>query len=420
MPQVIVIGAGAAGLAAAATLAGAGVETLVLEARDRIGGRVHTHHEPGLEAPIELGAEFVHGMVEPTLEIAAAAGLLLSELGGDHVVADVGPPAPDESFYERMGRVLHALDVHRTPDRSFVAFLDALDPQPPAGAREAALRYVQGFDAADPKRVGERWLAASEESSAADRSDRQFRFVHGYDGLPAWLARQIPRDALRLSTPVDRLRWRRGHVTVHAGAQELSARAVVCTVPLGVLQAGGIAFDPPLEYDRMVGLCTGHAARIVFRFHEIFWDSDHPDMSFLMGRTPLFPVWWTTYPLRTPLLTGWTGGPPAEPLAGRPADSVADCALESLARHFGMPRPEIEQQVAGHWSHDWTADPFARGAYSYGGVDGLVAQRRFAEPVEHTLFFAGEATDSTGRSGTVHAALASGRRSALEVLAGIR
>ncbi len=83
--MVIVIGAGVAGLAAAAMLADAGVETLVLEARDRIGGRVHTHHEPGFEAPIELGAEFVHGMVQPTLEIASAAGLLLAEMVGEQV-----------------------------------------------------------------------------------------------------------------------------------------------------------------------------------------------------------------------------------------------------------------------------------------------------------------------------------------------
>jgi monoamine oxidase len=413
MPQVIVIGAGVAGLAAAATLADAGVETVVLEARDRIGGRIYTRHESGFEAPIELGAEFVHGMVQPTLDIASAAGLLLAEMTGQHEAAD-----RDDRFYEQLGRVMHALDGARTPDRSFAAFLDALNPS--AEERAAALGYVQGFDAADPKRVGERWLAASEASSAADRSDRQFRVVHGYDAVPAWLASRIPRDALHLSAVVDRILWRRGHVTVHAGATEMAARAVLCTVPLGVLQAGSIAFDPTLEHDRMVGLFTGHAARVVFRFRELFWDDDHPDLSFLFGRTPLFPVWWTMYPLRAPLLTGWTGGPPAEPLAGRTADAVADCALESLARHFGLPRGELEQQVVSHWSHDWATDPFARGAYSYGGVGGLEAQRRFAEPIEGTLFFAGEATDSSGRSGTVHAALASGQRAALEVLPQIR
>src|SRR5579864_8988951 len=104
--MVIVIGAGVAGLAAAAMLTDAGVETLVLEARDRIGGRIYTHHEPGFEAPIEMGAEFAHGMVHPTLEMASAAGLTLAEMVGEPV--DVS--GDNDSFFDRLGHVLHALD----------------------------------------------------------------------------------------------------------------------------------------------------------------------------------------------------------------------------------------------------------------------------------------------------------------------
>jgi monoamine oxidase len=416
--DVIIVGAGVAGLAAAAKLADAGVDVLVVEARDRIGGRVYTHHEPGFDAPIELGAEFVHGMVEPTLAMAAAAGLVLVEVTGEHIVANGGQPAPAEGFFQHLGRVLHALDIHRTPDRSFIAFLDALDPTP--DERAAALGYVQGFDAADPGRVGERWLAASEAASAEDHFDRQFRFVRGYDGLPAWLASRIPGGAITLSTPVERVLWRRGHVTVHAGGDEMTARTLVSTIPLGVLHAEAITFDPALEYDRMIGLATGNAVRVVFRFREIFWEAIDPAASFLHGRTPLFPVWWTAYPLRVPILTGWTGGPPAEPLVGQSPDAVADCALESLARHLGMPRAELDAQVVAHWSHDWARDPYARGAYSYGGVGGIDSARRLAEPVDGTLFFAGEATESSGRSGTVHGAMATGQRAALEVMRAVQ
>jgi monoamine oxidase len=403
--MVIVVGAGVAGLAAAAMLADAGVETMVVEARDRIGGRVLTHHEPGLEAPIELGAEFVHGMVHPTLEIASTAGLLLAEIVGEQVHADHG----QGSFFERLGNVLHALDAQRTPDRTFAAFLDAHNLT--ADERAAATGYVQGYEAADPNRVGERWLAASEAASAADHSDRQFRFVNGYDAVPRYLASRLPPGSVQLSTPVERVEWRRGHVTVHADRRELTGRAVVCTVPLGVLLAGDLAFEPRLE--PITGLGSGHAVRAVFRFKEIFWE---PAMSFLFGRTPVFPVWWSAHPLWVPLLTGWTGGPPTDSLVGR---DVGDCALDSLSQHLGMPRREIEAQVVGHWSHDWATDPYARGAYSYGEVNGLEAAQRFARPRENTLFFAGEATDSTGRSGTVHGALASGQRAAREVLASL-
>ena len=397
--MIIVIGAGVAGLAAAAMLADAGVETMVVEARDRIGGRVLTHHEPGFESPIELGAEFVHGMVHPTLEIASAAGLLLSEIVGE----------PVGSFFEQLGKVLHALDARRTPDRTFASFLDSVDAT--ADERAAAMGYVQGYDAADPTRVGERWLAAGEIASAEDHSDRQFRFVNGYDAVPRYLASRLPRGAVRLSTPVERIAWRRGQVTVHAGDQEITGRAVICTIPLGVLLAGGMTFEPGLG--PITGLANGHAVRVVFRFKEIFWE---PAMSFLFGRTTVFPVWWSVHPLYAPVLTGWTGGPPADALAGC---DVADCALDSLAQHLRMPRRELDEQVVGHWSHDWATDPYARGAYSYGEIDGLEAARTFARPREDTLFFAGEATDSTGRSGTVHGALASGQRAAREVLASL-
>lgn len=413
--MIIVIGAGVAGLATAAMLTDAGVETLVLEARDRIGGRVHTLHERDLEAPIELGAEFVHGMVHPTLEIASRAGLLLAEMSGEHVAVDNGHVAPAQSFFQDLGRVLHALDPQRTPDRSFAAFLDAIEATP--GERAAAMGYVQGYDAADPMRVGERWLAVNEVASAEDHSDRQFRVVNGYDAIPRWLASRLPPGTIQLNSPVDRITWRPGHAAVHTNGREIDGNAVVCTIPLGVLLAGDIAFEPGLE--PLVGLASGHATRVVFRFKDLFWESIDPALSFLHGKTPVFSVWWSAYPLRAPLLTAWAGGPPADALAGRSAADVADCALDSLSRHVGIPRRELDAQVVGYWTHDWASDPYARGAYSYGEVQGIEAAQRFARPRENTLFFAGEATDSAGRSGTVHGALASGQRAARSVLASL-
>jgi monoamine oxidase len=413
--MVIVIGAGVAGLATAAMLTDAGVETMVLEARDRIGGRIHTVHEPGLEAPIELGAEFVHGMVHPTLEMVSAAGLLLAEMTGEHVALEDGHVAPAQSFFRSLGRVLHALDPERRPDRTFTAFLDAIHATP--DERTAAMGYVQGYDAADPLRVGERWLAINEAASAEDHSDRQFRVVNGYDALPRWLASRLPPGTITLGAPVEHIVWRRRHASVFAGHREFTGRAVVCTVPLGVLLAGDVAFEPGLE--SLAGLASGHATRVVFRFKELFWEAIDPALSFLHGKTPVFSVWWSAYPLRAPLLTAWAGGPPADTLVGRPAAHVADCALESLSRHLGMPRREIDAQMVGYWTHDWATDPYALGAYSYGEIDGLEAAQRFARPLDDTLFFAGEATDSTGRSGTVHGALASGQRAAREVLASL-
>ncbi|HEV2459069.1 MAG TPA: FAD-dependent oxidoreductase, partial [Ktedonobacterales bacterium] len=162
------------------------------------------------------------------------------------------------------------------------------------------------------------------------------------------------------------------------------------------------------------------------RFREPFWDPDHvkasplptlPRLSFLFSDDAVVPTWWTSYPLRTPMLTAWVGGPRAERLAAKPADAIADQAVAALARVLGVDRRELESQLEGWYVHDWSVDPYARGAYSWVRAGGIDAPGRLAAPVEDTLFFAGEATDESGNTGTVHAALAEGTRAAGAVIA---
>jgi monoamine oxidase len=418
---VIVIGAGVAGLAAARVLSDAGAGVVIVEARDRIGGRVYTHHESAFEVPIELGAEFVHGIVRPTLAVADAAGLLLCEVTGRAWRADHGQLNPRDAFMKQIEHVLRRLDPDRTPDRSFAEFLDDVGSAVSEDDRRRARQYVEGFDAADPVRVGERWLAATERASANDRSNHQFRLVHGYDAVPRWLARGL---TIAHAWPVDRVEWRRGRVVARSGDRVVAGSAALCTVPLGVLATGGITFTPDLDDDHRASLLahvTGAAVRVVFRFSEAFWTS-HPafepdaQLSFLHCASGPFSVWWTLQPLRARHLTAWTAGPPAEALTGLSASAVADRALGNLAKQLGIPRAAVDQGVLGYWTHDWSSDPYARGAYSYGTVGGIDAPCDLARPINATLFFAGEATDGTGRSGTVHAAIASGQRAAREIL----
>jgi len=450
--DVVVIGAGVAGLAAADVLCGRGLDVVVLEARDRIGGRVYTIRPDGLPIPVELGAEFVHGRVAPTLTVADEAGVVLAETDGSHWRASdasgtAGAGDAAEAIWERFARVLARLDRTREPDRTLRQFLvdEAIDPDDAA----AVLGYVQGYDTADPDRVGERWLALAEHASDEDESDHQFRVVGGYDRIPGWLARRLPADGLRLSSPVTRVEWSRGRVTATvARGPAVSARAAVIALPHGVLAHGVLAhgvlaqgelahgelargvlargglegptFVPSLGAAKaaaLEGIATGTAVRIVFQFRERFWESLGEDgIGFLHTPGGALPIWWTSYPLRTPLLVGWAGGPPATALAAEGESVVVERALDGLARGVGMSRSRLDALVVGHWYHDWDADPYARGAYSYGVVGGIDAPRVLAEPLDGTLFFAGEATDGDGRSGTVHAAIASGRRAAGEVL----
>ena len=120
--------------------------------------------------------------------------------------------------------------------------------------------------------------------------------------------------------------------------------------------------------------------------------------------------------MRAPILTGWAGGPAVERLALRGEESVVGRALDSLTCLLGLGRERLADLLIAWYMHDWQADPFARGAYSYIPVGGLDAPRLLAEPVEDTLFFAGEATDLSGRNGTVHRAMASGQRAAGEII----
>jgi monoamine oxidase len=421
--DVVVIGAGVAGLAAADRLAGDGANVVVLEARDRIGGRVLTLRPSGLPVPIELGAEFVHGRVPETLGIADEAGLLLTATEGEHWRAQLGVREPVGDSWEPLDRVLSQLDAARDPDQSLDAFLASahVDPRAAADAR----LYVQGYDAADPTKVGERWLALTEAAAERDGADHQFRVVSGYDRVPQWLARRLGNGAIRLSSPVQHIHWTPDLVTVSVtDGTTVQARSAIIAVPLAVLAADdGIAFDPPLGAEKraaMDGMATGSVVRLVVRFREAFWEGLGFDrLSFLHTADPTIPIWWTSYPLRTPLLVGWVGGPRASALAATDAATLADRALHGLATQVGLDPHEMDGLVVEHWSHDWEHDPYARGAYSYGLVNAIDAPLALAAPLG-PLFFAGEATDAEGRSGTVHGAIASGRRAADAVLGALR
>jgi monoamine oxidase len=129
-----------------------------------------------------------------------------------------------------------------------------------------------------------------------------------------------------------------------------------------------------------------------------------------------FPTWWTHYPSTTPLLVTWQGGPAARAMLARGRSAVEGEALKALARRFHLSRGTVDRLVKGMWFHDWTHDPFARGAYSYQTVGGADAPAAMARPLSGTLFFAGEGTDVDGRTGTVHGAIATGERAANQVL----
>jgi monoamine oxidase len=428
--DVAVIGAGVAGLAAARELRRRGLKVIVLEARDRIGGRILTVRDPRLPLPVELGAEFVHGAAPLTHRLLAEAGLTTCDLAGDHWQARPGKVARAD-LWQALDRILRRIDS-RAPDRSFDDFLASLGGSARAGDRRAARDFVQGYHAADPAQIGVRSLAPRYRETPSGTLAQIARVHGGYDQLPRWLACELEAE-LRLGAPVAAIEWRRGHVQVavrreaRGGAGRLAARAAIVTVPVGVLAAaaaepGGLALVPdPPRIRRACGLLAmGAVTRLACWFREFPWSAGQAErqpgriarVGFLDTGGQTFGVWWTAYPLCWPLAVAWSGGPKAAAIAARGRRAVESTAFAELAAACGLPRRAVTSRVVATWMHDWQHDVYSRGAYSYARVGGAGAARSLSRPVEDTLFFAGEATAAAGHTGTVEGALASGLRAA--------
>ena len=441
--EVIVVGAGVAGLGCALQLGRAGLRVLVLEARHRVGGRVHTLHPEHALLPVELGAEFVHGTPPELFALLDVAGITPAPVLQARWRSSPEGLRPASWYEDGLEDVFADLDEQRAPDRTVDDYLREWVSRHPgrAAAAQRAREYVGGFHAADPMRMGERALAHESAAVEAEGADAQsYRLPAGYDAVVQQLRASLAeRVTVQLGAPVLAVKWTPRRVTVHArdaGQEETTATASACvlTLPVGVLHAtpgdpGAVSLtpEPSGKRDALAHLVMGDARRVVLHFRDRFWEDERlrapdvdaslADLGFLQSPEAAVGVWWTAAPVRVPVLTGWLGGPRATDLAGRDDDAVIEIALGALAAALGVTRDRIAAQLVRTATYDWHTDPYARGAYSYATLDGTAARRALAEPTGGTLFWAGEATHWTGSAGTVHGALASGYRAAGEVLA---
>jgi monoamine oxidase len=431
--DVVVLGAGAAGLAAAAELARAGKSALVLEARDRIGGRIWSLDVPGLPVPVELGAEFIHGRPAATFSRMRKAGIAAVNAPVVRSAVERGGLAPrrDDLFSEIQRMMRRHTAALAKKDVSVETFLARVARELSAEARTFARMRVEGYEAADPGRASARAIA--EDWSGEDAANTgHFRLQGGYGALLAALADGLrgSRVELQLQSVVRAVRWKRGAVEVEGTALGKTfcarARRGIVTLPLGVLQlpsraAGAVRFTPPLKEKRpaLAGLVSGVVIKAALLFRTPFWEeldrARYRGVSFFHSPEAAFPTFWTALPERAPLLIAWAGGPKAARLSGAATPDIVRQAVRSLESVFGG-RTGIEERLATAWIHNWQEDPFARGAYSYVAVGGHGARRALAEPLRDTLFFAGEAADFEGEHTTVAGALQSGTRAAREVL----
>lgn len=433
--DVLIIGAGSAGLAAARELSLANRKVIVLEARDRIGGRIHTHLDG--EMPIELGAEFVHGRPPELLKIVQRAHAKLSEVPNSHWYYRDGAIATAAEFWSKLEPVFDQMKEVQH-DESFSQFLQS-HARELGDTESLATLFVEGFHASRAERISVFGLNHANEAAEQISDDKQFRIPAGYNLLAQSLHDDaVPRGAeFHLRTIVQEIRWQRHHVEIAAqssgGHEDYAASRTLITLPLGVLQlsateTSAVRFVPELVEKQAAAskLAMGDAVRIVMHFREPFWEGLQlptkdgrnrglDDLSFIHAPDQLLPTWWTLLPRRTPMLVGWAGGSRAEKMLER-GGSVVTRAFESLATIFGVSQNRIERSLEKFYFHNWQADPFSRGAYSYTPLGGLGVQKQLASPVADTLFFAGEATNTEGHHGTVHGAIDTGIRAAREII----
>ena len=433
--DVLVLGAGIAGLAAARSLAAAGRRVALIEARDRIGGRIFTDRisrNAGAPVSIELGAEFIHGLPPVTWDLIKEANLSTYELDGTQLSFARGG---FQSSSEDYGEAVSVIDemtawLERQPRGTDVTFAQYLDLAGIDGSRRRrATAYVEGFNAADSRVIGVAALVAQQRAEDKVHSGRLFHVEAGYHALPAFLSDRFRAagGTLLLEHPVRRVRWSQNAVAVsgvNAGGEsfELHAERAIVTLPLGVLQAGTVEFEPaPQEiWSNAARMAMGPVVRISLLFDAKFWQQA---LSFLLTRDEVPSAWWTPMPNSAPLITGWAGGAKAAALTqriGARADwrALLEESLGTLSRMYGIAAQELHSRLISWHTHDWQADPYSRGAYSYAPAGALNASANMTLPVADTLFFAGEHTDTTGHWGTVHGALGSGLRAAAQLRVG--
>jgi monoamine oxidase len=430
--DVVIIGAGVSGLAAAAELRNSGLSILVLEARDHVGGRAWTRHEPDISAPIELGAEFIHGRIPETFELLREVGQAAVDASGAHWTLREGKLV--QNTEDLFGQIQQALQRSKVLEKKDVSFEKWLQESSRYGLSAEAVAmakaFVEGFDAADPAQVSAQFVAR-EWGAGGMLDSPQFRPLGGYSSVLAALAGALHRKNIRLQlqTWVREVRWTRGSVEIDATFLDrqfkVRATCAIVTLPLGVLQAppdaeGAVRFVPALETKRkaLERLASGAVLKLSLRFREAFWEEldgrKYQHAAFFHSAGTVFPTFWTPLPFRAPLLTAWVAGPKAARLSTSTMPDLVRQALESLSTVFGG-RATSDFQLEAAYLHNWQTDPLARGAYSYIKVGGKDARNELAEPLDDTLFFAGEATDTEEEAATVTGALQSGERAAKEV-----
>lgn len=420
--EIIIIGAGAAGLMAAFDLSFAGKKVLIIEGRDRIGGRIHTIPDPTFPLAVELGAEYIHGDLPLTKDLLKKYKLEYYKMKGDLVRFENGHLQEQDDFVENVGKVIKRLKELET-DVSLDAFLERyFSDQQHETTKKILKGYVEGYEAADTSTASS--FALLEEFLTED-DPTQYRIRGGYIELINRLHEEVTRNNVEIvfNTVVKEIIWKKDKVSIVTNGKSFQARQVLVTVPVGVLKkpdgAAAIIFNPALyEIDTAISqLGYGGVIKSVYNFSEPIWKKiNHKFSPAFIFSDEEIPTWWTQLPEENGMITGWLAGPRARALYKKSNDELKEKGLRSLSRIFQIPKDELEKMLTGYHIANWINDPFSSGAYGYETVGSKKSKSIINAPIHKTIYFAGEGIYEGPERGTVEAALMSGRKAAAKIL----
>jgi monoamine oxidase len=417
--SIIIIGGGIAGLVAARELAGE-YEITLLEANDRLGGRICSVTPDGFGQIIEGGPEFIHGHLKNTFELLDEAGIKYVEIEERMLRREGGKWKEQDEMIEGWDALLKKMKT-LDQDATMYDFLQ----QHFGGDEYTAFRrhvtaYTEGFDIADVRKASVKALY----SEWSQEEGSNYRLPSGYGQLVEYLRQDCVSKGCLLLTGklVKQLDWEEDSVTILTMHEEkFTANKAIVTIPVTLLQEvsgrASINFTPALdEYvDAARHIGMGTVIKFLLKFKKAFWPAD---AAFLLS-DELVPTWWTLLPDTSPVLTGWLSGPKAELVTGETDEVLLEKALFSLASIFEITIGEIREQLVASAVFNWKTNEYARGAYSYATPASHAARKILAAPVMGTLYFSGEGLYEGAVPGTVEAAITHARSTAVRIKEGV-
>lgn len=423
---ILVIGAGMAGLAAARKLRDAGKDVVVLEARDRIGGRLHTSQR-WIDAKVDLGATWIHGdgTLNPVANLARQIGARLATTRFDSQEAfDTNGAELGASATAQMDSLQKALEAALAQAQEADADLSVRD------AARSGLNYASRSETdknridflinttieheygGEAERLSTRWYN-SDQAYGGNES----LFLDGYQVMLDYLAQGL---TIQLGQIVQTVSYQAdGSVTVTTNQGSFTAQRVIITLPLGVLQSGAVQFTPALPSEKRVAidkLGMGLLNKCYLRFPRVFWDASVDWINYVPSGAK-YGQWaeWVSFarPTGQPVLLGFNAAAFGREIEGWSDAAIVNSAMSTLRTMYGNGIPDPTDWIITRWD----SDPYARGAYSCNVLGSTPEMRTdLARNVSNRLFFAGEATERLHFQ-TVHGAYESGLRAADEILA---